>query len=185
MLKRVAVVCLLASAAQAEEIKEWETVFEQDSWRLDVNIWTDDSLSCETRSMDDNGTLFSVESWQDGSFTITVWNEEWQFPQEEVDQNFVIRIDDDAPWDIVGSKSFSSVYSYLDRSEPSTQRFLAAFYNGREMAVESTSGDTIARYHLSGTIATMEEHSKCEDRIGDASAALGDNPGAKLTKDTF
>ena len=185
MLKWFSAALLVASPAFSDGISEWETVFEQGAWRLDVNIWDDGSLSCETRAISDEGVLFSVESWPDGTFSITLYNEDWQFPEQAVDESFVVRIDGGDPWDISAEKYSSSVTSYLDRTEPATQRFLTAFYGGATMQIESVKGTMIATYALSGTGPTMDEHSKCEDRIGTASAAVEVDPGAKLAKETF
>ncbi len=185
MLKWLAAGLLAATPALSDGISEWETVFEQGAWRLDVNIWDDGSLSCETRAISDEGTLFSVESWPDGTFSITLYNENWQFPEEAVDETFVVRIDNSDPWDISAEKYSSSVTSWLDRTEPATQRFLTAFYSGSNMLIESVKGTAIARFALSGTGPTMDEHSKCEDRIGTASAAVDVDPDAKHAKETF
>jgi hypothetical protein len=185
MLKWFTAALLAASPAFSDGIDEWETVFEQDSWRLDVNTWDDGSLSCETRSVSEDGTLFSVESWPDGSFSITLYNENWQFPEEAVDETFVVRIDGGDPWDISAEKYSSSVTSYLDRTEPATQRFLTAFYSGSSMLIESAKGTAIAQYALSGTGPTMDHHSECEDLIGTISATIEADPGAKLAKETF
>lgn len=185
MLKQVAVLCLLANVGFATEIKEWETVFEQGAWRLDVNIWDDDSLTCETRSISTDGTLFSIESWPDGSFSVSLYNEIWRFPSEAVTESFVLRIDGADYWDVDAEKFDSTVVSYLDRTLPDTQEFLTAFYNGTSMRIESAKGTLIAEYALAGTGPTMAEHAKCENRIGTAAAAIEADPSAKLAKDTF
>jgi hypothetical protein len=185
MLRVTLIALLAASAAGAVEIKEWETLYETGDWRLDVNIWDDDMLSCEARSVSADGTVFSVESWSDGSFSIAIYNENWAFPSEPVPETFVLRIDGADAWDVEAEKYDQSVVSYLDRTDPATQELLTAFYNGTRMDVENTRGRTIASWGLSGSGETMREHARCEDRLGEASAAVEAEPGAKLAKDTF
>lgn len=175
---------LLASPAFAD-IKEWETLFEQGSWRLDVNIWDDDSLSCESRTVNDDGIVMRYESWPDGAVTLTLYNETWQFPAESVSETYNLRIDGSDPWEVTGDKYDSSVSSILDPSEEGVISLLDAMVNGSAVQIESKKGTAITQFALTGFGATLEQHFECEARIIGATPSQQEDSAARRAKETF
>jgi hypothetical protein len=176
---------MLLSAAAFADIKEWETVFEQDAWRLDVNIWDDDSLSCESRAVNDDGIVLRYESWPDGMVTLSLYKETWQFPSDSVIETYNLRIDQSEPWEVTGDKYDSSVTSDLDPTEEGVITLLDAMAHGKTLFVESSKGTEITRFHLAGFGPTLGQHRECEARITGTAPSQKENASARKSKESF
>lgn len=150
---------LVATSALA---LEWDTLYSRGNWRLDINTHDDGSRSCESRTVNSSGYVFSLYTWDDGDYVIRFSHDDWEFGEEGIDQDFIVEIDRRSPWDISGEKFQSVIQLIVTPPSSSIERFFREIRAGRTLYLRNDDGVEITRFSLSGTTATLNQHRGCE-----------------------
>lgn len=153
---------IIASSAVA---LEWDTLYSRGNWRLDLNFHDNGSKSCESRTVNSSGYVFSLYTWDDADYVIRFSNEDWDFGDDGIDQDFIVEIDNRSPWDISGEKFDTVIQLVVTPPSDSIERFFREIRAGRTLYLRSDDGVEITRFSLRGTTATLNQHVKCERRI--------------------
>ena len=163
---------MLGSAAFAQS--DWETLYERGDWRLDVNMYDDGALSCESYTVGSSEIVFSVFSWQGGNYSFEFYKDEWKFPSEVTDEDFVIQIDRRPPWDISGSKQDQTIWVEVANTDRDALNFLTEVARGQNVYLKNTKGAIIGRFSLRGSSATLAQHRDCAASIYSETAGDSD-----------
>lgn len=73
---------LMVSSASAVE---WDTLYSRGSWRLECNYYDNGAQSCESRTVNSNGYVFSLYTWDDADYVIRFTHDDWEFGDDSVD----------------------------------------------------------------------------------------------------
>ncbi|MDX5359701.1 MAG: hypothetical protein LPL00_00165 [Alphaproteobacteria bacterium] len=160
--------CLLGAGGTARAI-EWETLFEKGAWRTDINIHDDGALSCESLTRNDDDVTFTYFTHEDGELVMLLHSDDWHFPAAGEDDEYVIQIDRNTPWNVEGTKRDQSIRTVFDPDSDAAPRFFREIYRGSVLVVRNDRGREITRFSLSGSAAAMHAHAECRERILDAS----------------
>lgn len=152
-------------AASGASALEWDTLYSRGNWRLDLNLHDDGTRSCESRTVNSGGYVFSLYTWDDGDYVIRFSHEDWEFGEEIVDQDFIVEIDRRAPWDISGTKTENVIQLIVTPPSQPLERYFREVRAGRTLYLRNDDGVEITRFSLSGTTATLNQHRNCERRI--------------------
>lgn len=144
---------------------EWDTLYSRGSWRLDINYHDDGSLSCESRTVNSQSYVFSLFTWDDGDYVIRFSHENWSFGETSLNQDFIVEIDRRGQWDISGTKFDNIIQTVVTPPADSLNRFFTEIRRGNTLYLRNDRGAEIARFSLSGTTATLNQHGICERRI--------------------
>lgn len=155
---------------------EWETLYSRGNWRLDINFHDDGALSCESRTVNSQGYVMSLFTWDDGDYIIRFTNDGWSFGDNSQDQDFVVRIDRRSPWDISGSKFGDIIQTIVTPPSSSLTRFFSEVARGNTLYLYNDRGSEITRFSLSGSSRTLDQHRVCERRIFSGSAFNRSDP---------
>lgn len=155
----------VATTAGSLAAFEWDTLYQRGNWRLDINYYDNGSLSCESRTVNSQGFVFSLYTWDDGDYIIRFSYEDWSFGDASLDQDFIVEIDRRGAWDISGTKVNSIIQTIVTPPASSLNRFFTEIRRGNTLYLRNERGTEIARFSLSGTTATLNQHEICERRI--------------------
>ena len=144
---------------------EWETLFEKGAWRTDINIHDDGALSCESLTRNDDDVTFTYFTHQDGELVMLLHSEAWQFPAEGEEDEYVIQVDRNTPWNVEGTKRDQSIRTVFDAESEAVPRFFREIYQGSRLVVRNERGREITRFSLNGSAAAMHAHVECRERI--------------------
>ena len=157
----LAVITFVGSVAALE----WDTLYSRGSWRLDLNYHDGGARSCESRTVNSQNMVFSLFTWDDGDYIIRFYNEQWDFGDATLDQDFVVEIDRRGEWDISGTKVNSIVQIIVTPPSGSLEKFVTEIRRGNTLYLRNDRGLELARFSLSGSTATLNQHEICERRI--------------------
>ncbi|MCF6305233.1 MAG: hypothetical protein L3J33_07675 [Rhodobacteraceae bacterium] len=156
---------VIATTASSLAAFEWDTLYQRGNWRLDINYYDNGSLSCESRTVNSQGYVFSLYTWDDGDYIIRFSHEDWSFGDTSQNQDFVVEIDRRGEWDISGTKFDGVIQTIVTPPASSLNRFFSEIRRGNTLYLRNDRGNEIARFSLSGTTATLNQHEICERRI--------------------
>lgn len=143
---------------------EWETLLEHESWRLDVNLYDDGDMSCEARSVSEDDIVISFLEWKDGTSSVSFYKSVWKFPDESVPTEFLVAIDDLAPWHMSGSRGESSIMLTTNEAEKKN-RFLREVRNGAILTLYNDERIRVGEFGLNGSAYVLSALAECRNRI--------------------
>lgn len=155
----------LGALATSASAVEWDTLYSRGNWRLDLNYYDNGSRSCESRTVNSQGFVFSLYTWDDGDYLIRFSHQDWDFGEDTLDQEFVVIIDRRGPWEISGEKWEDVLQLIITPPSDSLNRFFGEVRAGNTLYLRNDSEQEITRFSLRGTTATLNQHQACEDRI--------------------
>ena len=163
MIKRILFSFIIFCAGPAYSV-EWETLLEHESWRLDVNLYDDGDMSCEARSVSDDDIVISFLEWKDGTSSVSFYKSVWKFPDESIPTDFLVAIDDLAPWHMSGSRVESSIMLTTNDAEKKN-RFLREVRNGAILTLYNDERVRVGEFRLNGSAYVLSALSECRNRI--------------------
>jgi len=144
---------------------EWDTLYSRGNWRLDLNYYENGDLSCESRTVNSQGHVFGLFTWSDGDYIIRFSYDDWAFGDNTQNQDFIIEVDGRGAWEVSGTKFSNVIQTIVTPPSNSLSRFFTEVRRGNTLYLRNERGTEIARFSLSGTTATLNQHEICERRI--------------------
>jgi hypothetical protein len=169
-MRRLVLAALAALAAAPSWAMEWETIFQQGDWRVDINIFEDQSLNCEARTQS-GPFVFSLYEEQNGDFEIAFFSNGWRFPEEEIPTQFRVTVDYLAPWIMDGTRFLQRIAIRPDPNADDLHRFLREVRSGRRLTLANAEGMELAHFSLRGSADNLDALAECGTRINQRQAA--------------
>lgn len=143
----------------------YDTIYQRGNWVLDINNYSDGSIACESRTTNSSDYWFKMLTISTGEYVIQFENEQWDFGDQDQSQAFVVEIDRRGPWNIPGFKQGKAIFVKVTPPSDGLSRFFTEVARGNTLYLRNDRGNEIARFSLSGTSATLNQHRECERRI--------------------
>ncbi len=159
---------LLPVSAQAEVWDNWssfDTLYSRGYWRLDLNQHANGVQSCESRTSNSDSYVFNLFTISDGRYVIQFENDQWNFGDQELNQDFEVEIDRRGAWNISGTKTGNKIRTVVEPPSEGLTRFFNEVARGITLYLRNDRGTEIARFSLRGPSATLSQHRVCERRI--------------------
>ena len=166
----LAAAILLTCTAPMASALEFETLFEQGDWRVDVNLWPDGSMDCEALTWNGDGDSFSIYETASGATRISFRSSRWDFPDEPTPTDFVVTVDSASPWQMSGSRSLSAISVTSPAGSPETSRFLREIGNGAQLHLANADGRHLLSFSLTGSAASLSALGTCAELLPDEDA---------------
>ncbi len=154
-----------ASASPWDNWTSYDTIYQHGYWVLDINNYSDGTISCESRTTNSNDYWFKMLTISTGDYVIQFENSGWDFGDVEQPQDFIVEIDRRGPWNISGYKQGKAIFIKVTPPSDSLSRFFTEVARGITLYLRNDRGIEIARFSLRGTSATLNQHRACERRI--------------------
>jgi len=157
-----AAVCLLAGPSSADPTSV--TLFQHKNWEVELVTFDDGGRAC-LAEVDAKTDSFTVWLYQDTTFKLQFYSQEWDFGDPGTNADLQLRVDRRGPWNLTQAELYKSSVLFTLPDSDTGVRFLVEVAAGRDLLLATAEGEGVKSYSLAGSSASMRAMLECGDAI--------------------
>ena len=157
-----AVVFSLAGPTWADPTSQ--TLFQHKNWEVELVTFDDGSKAC-LAEVDATTDSFTVWLYQDATFKLQFYSQEWDFGDPGSTADLQLRVDRRGPWNLTQAELYKSSVLFTLPDSDTGVRFLVEVAAGRDLLLATAAGEGVKSYSLAGSSASMRAMLACGDAI--------------------
>lgn len=164
MRGRVVAVVLAGLAGPSLAEPTSVTLFQHKNWEVELVTFDDGGRAC-LAEVDATTDSFTVWLYQDATFKLQFYSQEWDFGDPGTTADLQLRVDRRSPWNLTQAELYKSSVLFTLPDSDTGVRFLVEVAAGRDLLLATAAGEGVKSYSLSGSSASMRAMLECGDTI--------------------
>ena len=140
------------------------TLFKHKNWEVELVTFDDGTKAC-LAEVDATTDSFTVWLYQDATFKLQFYSQEWDFGDPGSTADLQLRIDRRGPWNLTQAELYKSSVLFTLPEGDAGPRFLVEVAQGRDLLLATAAGEGVKSYSLAGSSASMRAMLDCGDAI--------------------
>jgi hypothetical protein len=157
-----AAMACLATSALAEPTSV--TVFQHKHWEVEVVTFDDGVRAC-LAEVDAGYDSFSVWLYENATFRLQFYSQEWQFGDPGTTADLQLRVDRRSPWNLTNAELYKNSILFDLPDNDTGVRFLVEVARGNNLHLGTAAGEGVKSYSLAGSSASMSAMLDCGEVI--------------------
>jgi hypothetical protein len=141
-----------------------ETLFKHKNWEVELVTFDDGTTAC-LAEVDATTDSFTVWLYQDATFKLQFYSQEWDFGDPGDRADLQLRVDRRGPWNLTQAELYKSSVLFTLPDNDTGVRFLVEVAQGRDLLLATAAGEGVKSYSLAGSSASMRAMLECGDAI--------------------
>lgn len=140
------------------------TLFQHKNWEVELVTFDDGTKAC-LAEVDATNNSFTVWLYQDATFRLQFFSQEWDFGDPGTTADLQVRIDRRGPWDLTQAELYKNSVLFNLPDNDTGVRFLVEVAQGRSLLLATAAGEGVKTYSLAGSSASMQAMLECGEAI--------------------
>ena len=157
-----ATMCLLSGPSWADPSSV--TLFQHKNWEVEQVTFDDGTTACLAQ-VDATTDSFTVWVYQDATFKLQFYSQEWDFGDPGSTADLQLRVDRRGPWNLTQAELYKSSVLFTLPDSDTGVRFLVEVAAGRDLLLATADGEGVKSYSLAGSSASMRAMLDCGNAI--------------------